>query len=217
MSALPGHRPRTAAEFVATHLRSRILSGALAAGEPLRQNHIATELGVSSTPVREALRELVAEGLVSSDAHRSNVVRGLTLADVEEIYELRRLLEPILIRRSFASVSSEHLAEAEALIAQMAATHEIAAWSQLNGRFHLALSGPVQTSRMSRLVEGLRDASMPYVALSLYGRVDELERSNADHVEIIHAYKCHDCEAAVSLNDRHLFATIKLIAAKLTA
>lgn len=216
MSAPPGHRPRTAAEFVATHLRSRILSGALAAGEPLRQNHIATELGVSSTPVREALRELVAEGLVSSDAHRSNVVRGLTLADVEEIYELRRVLEPILIRRGFAGVTPDHLAEAEALIAQMDATREITVWSQLNGRFHRALSGPVQSGRMSRMVEGLRDASMPYVALSLYGRADELERSNADHVEIVRAYRRHDCEAAVALNDRHLLATIELIAAKLT-
>lgn len=209
-------RPRTAAEFVVHQLRGKILSGEIPAGERLRQNHIAAEFGVSSTPVREALRELAAEGLILSDAHRGNMVRGLTLSDVSEIYELRRNLEPLLIKRTFAQVTEEDLIQCEDLIATMERTTDITLWSKLNGRFHALLSGTEQEIRTIRLVEGLRDASMPYVALSLYGREDELSRSNEDHKRIIDAYRKQDLEQATKLNDLHLQATIEIIRQKLS-
>lgn len=209
-------RPRTAAEFVVHQLRGKILSGEIPAGEWLRQNHIAAELGVSSTPVREALRELAAEGLILSDAHRGNMVRGLTISDVSEIYELRRNLEPLLIKRTFDQVMEHDLIQCEALIATMEETSDISRWSQLNGQFHSLLSGPGHDIRTSRLVESLRDASMPYVALSLYGRDDELVRSNNDHKAIIDAYRQKNLASATHLNDLHLQATIKIIQEKLS-
>lgn len=210
-------RPRTAAEFVVYQLRRKILSGEIPAGERLRQNHIAAEFGVSSTPVREALRDLAAEGLIMSDAHRGNMVRGLTISDVSEIYDLRRKLEPMLIERTFSQVGPEDLLQCEALIETMEETSDIVRWSQLNGQFHALLSGPDQDIRTARLVESLRDASMPYVALSLYGREDELARSNVDHRLIIDAYRLRDLARATELNDIHLQATIKIIRQKLSA
>lgn len=208
-------RPRTASEFVARQLRARILSGTLPAGAHLRQNHIATEFGVSSTPVREALRELAAEGLVVSDAHRGNMVRGLTLPDVCDIYELRLALEPILIRRSFPSVSQDALSEAQEMIVRMAATADMAEWSQMNRHFHAIFWLSHRETRLFRIVESLQDAAMPYVAMSLYGRDDEIERSNIDHRAILAAYRQGDCEHAVTLNHRHLEATITIIREKL--
>jgi len=71
-------------------LRTDILQGRLAAGEHLRQDDLARRLEVSTTPIREALRTLISEGLVFFDAHRGAVVRGLTLGDVEEIYRCAR-------------------------------------------------------------------------------------------------------------------------------
>lgn len=210
-------RPRTASEFVAQQLRAQILSGALPAGAHLRQNHIATEFGVSSTPVREALRELAAEGLVISDPHRGNMVRGLTLTDVCDIYELRVALEPILIRRSFPDVTANQLAAAEDLHARMCATGDMAAWSQMNRRFHAVFWAGHDDTRLFRLIESLQDAALPYVAMSLYGRQDEIARSNVDHSAILAAYRAGDCEMAVALSVRHLEATITVIREKLAA
>lgn len=211
------NRPRTTSEFVARQLRARILSGDLPAGERLRQNHIAAELGVSSTPVREALRDLAAEGLVLSDAHRSNIVRGLTLADATDLYQIRGVLEPILIRRSFDQVAAGDLSGAEGLIAQMAATGDMALWAQLNRRFHACLWAGHEDTRLFRLIENLQDAAMPYVAMSIYGSAEELTRSDADHRAMLEAYRARDCAQAIALNERHLAATIAAIREKLSA
>ena len=215
MDTIASH-PRTASEFVARQLRARILGGGLPAGAHLRQNHIAAEFGVSSTPVREALRELAAEGLVVSDAHRGTMVRGLTLPDVRDIYELRLVLEPILIRRSFPLVTEDGLTEAESLIARMAATADMTEWSQMNRDFHAIFWQSHRETRLFRMAESLQDAAMPYVAMSLYGRGDEIARSDTDHRAILAAYRRQDCEGAVSLNQRHLEATIDIIREKLT-
>ncbi len=217
MTIIATSRPRTAAEFVVHQLRRKILSGEISAGERLRQNHIASEFGVSSTPVREALRELAAEGLIVSDAHRGNMVRGLTISDVSEIYELRRKLEPVLIERTFPSVTPDDLDECAALIETMEKTSDIVSWSQMNGQFHTLLSGPDQELRTARLVESLRDASAPYVALSLYGRDTELARSNDDHRNIVAAYRQQDLAQTIRLNDLHLQATIEIIREKFSA
>lgn len=210
-------RPRTASEFVAQQLRAQILSGALPAGEHLRQNHIATELGVSSTPVREALRELAAEGLVISDAHRGNMVRGLTLTDVSDIYELRLALEPILIRRSFPDVTADQMEAAADLHSRMCATTDMAEWSQMNRRFHAVFWLGHDDTRLFRLVESLQDAALPYVAMSLYSREDEITRSNIDHDAILAAYRAGDCDQAVALSVHHLRATIAVIREKMAA
>jgi DNA-binding GntR family transcriptional regulator len=145
------------------------------------------------------------------------MVRGLTVSDVSEIYELRRMLEPVLIRRTFDQVTEDDLARCEELIATMEKTSDIALWSKLNGRFHALLSGPDGDMRTVRLVESLRDASMPYVALSLYGREDELARSNDDHKRIVRAYRQRDLALVTELNDLHLQATIEIIRQKLSA
>ena len=208
--------PRTTSEFIAKQLREDILSGALRAGEHLRQNHIATEFGVSSTPVREALRELAAEGLILSSAHRGNIVRGLTISDVAEIYELRLLLEPMLLRRNFATISKDQLSACEDLVKRMEIETDITAWSQLNAQFHALLMGAESEQRLPRLVEMLSNAAMPYVTLSLYGRIDELKRSNSEHRALLAAYRTHDLQKVVSLTELHLQTTIDLISNKLT-
>src|SRR5690242_7828107 len=90
--AISGGR-RTAHEFVRESLRRAILRGDLTGGERLIQADIAATLEVSTTPVREALRDLAAEGLISLDRHRGGVVRGLNWEDMEEIRKIRHQLE----------------------------------------------------------------------------------------------------------------------------
>lgn len=208
-------RFQTASKFVVEYLRTRILSGELVAGEKLRQNHIATELGVSSTPVREALRDLVAEGLVISETYKGNTVRGLTLADVVEIYDLRMMLEPLLIESNFGHVGDIDFTKCEELIQRMGNTSDVTAWSRLNAEFHTLLVGSARSSRLAKIVEGLRDASMPYVTVSLYGQNNELSRSNTEHRQLVAAYNEADLDRIINLTKSHLRSTIQIIENKL--
>ncbi|KAB2874165.1 MAG: GntR family transcriptional regulator, partial [Burkholderiaceae bacterium] len=90
-------RPQALAEQVYRALRDRLRSGAIGAGEVLQEVPLAAQLGVSRTPVREAMARLASEGLLASD-RRSFAAPALTLADVDDIYELRFLLEPAAMR-----------------------------------------------------------------------------------------------------------------------
>lgn len=106
----PVGRPAALSEQVYDALRALLRSGELAAGQPLQEVPIAAQLGVSRTPVREALARLASEGLLALDG-RSYTVPALTRTDVEDIYELRCLIEPAAMRR-IAPLAAEPAARA---------------------------------------------------------------------------------------------------------
>src|SRR5215211_2717340 len=91
---------RTAQERVVETLRHAILGGVLEPGTPLILSELSERLGVSRTPIREAMRELAAEDLVDFDSYRSAVVHTPTLEEAREIYELRLALDPIAVRKA---------------------------------------------------------------------------------------------------------------------
>src|SRR5919202_169118 len=97
-------------------LRERILHGTYPEGEPLRQDALAEELGVSRIPVREALRQLEAEGLVTFNPHRGAVVSTLSLGEIDELFELRAEIELNLLRRALPKVGAEDLARATEIL-----------------------------------------------------------------------------------------------------
>src|SRR5438132_13826238 len=97
-SAVPIQR-QTVAGMTVEALRERILRGDYPEGEPLRQDALADELGVSRIPVREALRQLEAEGLVTFSPHRGAVVSSLSLEEIDELFELRAQIECDMLRR----------------------------------------------------------------------------------------------------------------------
>lgn len=109
----------TASEFVAETLRREILRGELPPGQPLLQDHIAARFAVSQSSVREALRRLESLALVVSIRNRGTLVATLTIAQVEEMYEIRLALELIALRHKFTQLSQEALGEAEALLEDM--------------------------------------------------------------------------------------------------
>src|SRR5919112_1117173 len=93
-------------------IRERILHGTYPEGEPLRQDAIAAELGVSRVPIREALRQLEAEGLVTFTPHRGAVVSSLSLDEIDEIFALRADIESDLLRRAIPRLGADALARA---------------------------------------------------------------------------------------------------------
>ena len=180
------HRaPRRRTSTSATALRAAILDGSLSSGEHLVQTQLAAELGVSTTPVREALRDLAKEGLVTIDAHRGALVRPLSMSEVREIYQLRTTLEPLMVSRVIGLLADEQLDRAERLRRQIEDETDIGAWVGLNRDFHAVFAEPDQGSRLADILTGLRDSATPYVALSLNARPEQTQRANEEHSELL--------------------------------
>ncbi|MGH3522672.1 MAG: GntR family transcriptional regulator, partial [Mycobacterium sp.] len=198
-------------EYVRQAVRAAILDGTLAAGVRLVQSELADQLGVSTTPLREALRDLATEGLVVFDPHRGALVRALDLDEVREIYALRVLLEPEMVRRVIHQITEDHLEPAAELQRKMDEVTDVAAWVELNREFHEVLAEPGRDSRLANILNGLRDSAVAYVALSLKAKEKQAKETNAEHAELIEHYRNRDVDAAVALTIQHLESTLAAI------
>jgi DNA-binding GntR family transcriptional regulator len=148
----------TVVDAVTERLRRLILSGEIADDTPLRQDALAEEMGTSRIPVREALSRLESEGLVVSSPHRGYVVIGLSRDEIEELFDLRGMLEPELIRQAIPKMTEADFATAETLLAEFdraIAANDVNHWGELNRRYHLALYAASGRSRTLEIVRGL--------------------------------------------------------------
>ena len=204
-------RARTVHEYVLKSLREAIIDGRLGGGTHLVQTELASQLDVSTTPVREALRDLATEGLVVFDPHRGALVRSLDVGEVRELYELRIALEPLMVRRVIGKITDEVLHAADQLRKQMEQTSSLTEWAELNRQFHAALSSPDQDSRLASILTGLRDSASPYVGMSLGASMDRIAESNREHAALIELYRSHDVEKTVALTVQHLHTTVATI------
>src|SRR3954468_4222476 len=150
--------PRTAHAYAYEALRNRILTGELAPGAPLIQANLAKDLGVSMTPVREALRDLATEGLVTLLAHKGAAVTSLDLADAKEIQKIRLKLEPDATRLAVEHVMPEVLNRAEELYTDMSETSDHR-WGTRNREFHKVLLSPAPAPRMVGILASLLEAA----------------------------------------------------------
>lgn len=133
---------RTKLDQVAERLRERIISGEYRRGEKLKQAEIAEELGVSITPVREALKALEMEGFVFSIPHKGLVVPEIDLKSVREIFELRVLLERQLTEHALAKITTAEIAELRAIHRELTAltkSREPFPVRAANVRFHFRI------------------------------------------------------------------------------
>ncbi|MBU1225833.1 MAG: GntR family transcriptional regulator [Actinobacteria bacterium] len=203
-------RTRTAYEFVLGRLRSAIVSGQIAGGTHLVQATVASELGVSTTPVREALRQLASEGIVELDPHRGAVVKSVNLDEMLEIYDLRALLEPRCMEMAAQQISEEALERAGGLHRQMESEHDLVAWAHLNREFHQVLCNSVDSSRLVSILQSLHAANALYVSIGLRILSHPLEAGNRDHRELLAALRKGDPAAAASVSRAHIQATIDL-------
>ena len=206
-------RFRTMQQYVLDTLRAEILQGAYAPNTRLRQEEVARRLDVSTTPVREAFRDLRAEGLVSIDPNKGVVTRALTAADVSEIYELRMVLEPMLAQRACLQASDDDLAAAGKVHHDMQATSSSETWAILNESFHQKLMASVQGSRLGELVEGLSLVARPYVSLSMYVDGDIMASNNREHGALLDAYRARNARAVHDETHAHLEHTRDAIVA----
>jgi DNA-binding GntR family transcriptional regulator len=210
--AVPG-RARTAHEYALTSLRSAILDGRLAGGTRLVQTELAAELNISTTPLREALRDLAVEGLVVMDPHRGAVVRRLDIDEVREIYQLRITLEPLMVRRVAELVTPAQLDRADDLARRMQSESNLSAWVDLNRDFHSVFGEPDQHSRLAGILANLRDSASPYVSLSLEARPEQVPEANTQHAELVALYRAGDVAEVERLTLQHMRSTLNAIEA----
>lgn len=204
-------RSRTAHEYVRETLRAAVLDGTLGRGARLVQSELAQRLGVSTTPVREALRDLATEGLVLFDPHHGALVRTLNIAEVRELYELRMTLEPLMVRRVINAITPEQLARAESLQRRMEAPCDTSTWAELNRDFHAIFSATDDSSRLTTILDGLRDSAASYVALSLEARPQQVEEANSEHAALLALYRQGATDKVVALTITHLESTLAAI------
>jgi DNA-binding GntR family transcriptional regulator len=199
---------QTAHEFVRGVLRRAILNGELRSGSRLVQAELAAMLDVSTTPVREALRDLATEGLVQFDPHRGAIVSELTTEDVHDIYEIRRVLEPLAMRQAVPNVSDALLARLRRLHQGMLDEPHSVEWVDRNRVFHMAVYETAISPRLASIIRNLQDASVMYIGAYLKHKPSLREEANQGHAEILDALERRDAEAAVKALDEHLRTSI---------
>jgi DNA-binding GntR family transcriptional regulator len=202
---------RTAHQLVRDTLRRAILTGKVTAGTRLVQSDIAEQLKVSTTPVREALRDLATEGFIQLDAHRGAVVRRLGYDDVFEIYKIRKLLEPDAIRRAVELITDEELETAEAIQARADAERDPARWVELNHEFHLVFVNAARSPRLASILTNLADSAAMYIATSLVQGEHRREDANVQHRELLEAVRARDAERACEVMMLHIHQTVETV------
>lgn len=204
-----GARPRTATDFVSDALRRSILNGELAAGTRLGLSDLASLFDVSTTPVREALRELSFEGLVRLDSYRGGEVSAVTRREVEEIVRIRQVLEPIAIEEAVNGMRPEILSDAEAILEQMAASDNWDTWVHGNRAFHQKIYQASASRRLVALIKSLQDTTVVYVSATLRRSPILKETATAEHQEMLEAAREGDAKRLTEVTLRHLTIPVR--------
>ena len=195
----------TAQDRAAATLRAAILDGELRPGQRVNQEVWAERARVSPIPLREALRALAGEGLVTYRPRRGYAVTELDLAELEEVYRLRRLLETDSLLRGVPEATRDDVTRLEAdadACRAAAARGDVAGQLAANRRFHDRLHALAESRVSSRLIDLLWDSTEAYRALyyALPGESDEADRA---HRALIAAVGARDGERAVALQNEH--------------
>jgi DNA-binding GntR family transcriptional regulator len=178
---------RTISSAVGDELRRRILDGSFKSGFQLRQDALAEEFGVSRIPIREALVQLESEGLVRILPHKGAIVSELSIAEIDELFELRVLLEPRLLAASAPHLTAEDFRQLHVILddynAEIKAMH-VGRWGELNTQFHMLMYRHAEKPRSLALVGNLlldcdRHAR---IQLSLDNNTD---RAHREHTELV--------------------------------
>lgn len=202
MSALRAG-PATTPEHALEGLRRAIVTGELRPGQRVPQEDVAERLGVSIAPVREALRVLEQEGQVTYRPRRGYLVTELRIEDLEEIYELRRVLEERAARHALPLLADFGAIRAAASdCADAARVGDVAAELEANRRFHFALLESPDAPHAMRLIRLLWDSTEAYRAI-YYNAPEERERSLEAHARIIEAIEHRDPDGLVAELDAH--------------
>jgi len=196
-------------ETLAESLRERILNGEFKEGDALVQDAIAQEYDVSRMPVREALRQLEACGLVIMKIHKGAVVTSLPTEQIAELFELRAQLECDILARAIPRITDEHLVNSRSILTQLERSYQrrdVASWGRLNWEFHRSFYIAADRVQTLAVIQGINLQTDRYVRLHmlLTHAVDEAEQ---EHREILRLCTLRDVERAIPYLREHILNT----------
>jgi DNA-binding GntR family transcriptional regulator len=198
---------KTRTQLVVEILREKILSGEIVAGQPLRQAALADELNVSRIPVREALLQLEAEGLVAFEPHKGATATELSADQVDELFELRAMIEGDLLAASLVNITDDALAQATDILLNLdsALGKENAAntWSELNSDFHNCLYSGANRPQTADLVSILNRNADRYIRMHLLW-AGGISKAGPEHAELLAFCQARDINNAVAKLKQHI-------------
>jgi len=201
-----GLKHRTLSAAIADHLRQEILSGVHPSGEQLRQDALAAAYNVSRIPVREALFQLEAEGLVRIEPHKGAVVTSVSLDEFNDVFDLRVLLEERLFRQSIPALTDPDFARLDVLQAAFAAAiklGDVRQWGTLNAELHAVLYSGARLPRTTSTVAALLQTSDRFTRMQL-STPAAMKRAEREHALLISLARKRAASEACSLLVQHI-------------
>jgi DNA-binding GntR family transcriptional regulator len=198
--------PATAAEVAASHIRDAIITGALQPDAPVYEEEWARRIGISRTPVREAIQELVARGLLTRQGRTAYVFHP-SLTELLEIYDIRLPMEQLAASRCATIADDALIDQLDQLFARIRERRLDSDWYTDHEAFHMRLFEGSQMPRLTSLIQSLRSQSEPYVRLAVH--IDQAFRENSkiQHSSLVEAVRDHDPSRAMAVVEEHLMTT----------
>lgn len=211
MRPVPGYvdrPPVTAEEEAYAFLLDAICKGTYRMGERLIAEEIATEIGMSRMPVREAFRRLAADGLVTLRPNRGAVVSGLNIEEMREVFEMRSVLEGLAVRAALPKLSERHFTHLERLLDDMDACRDDSSeWVSRHREFHQYLCCISERARLMRQICALHIVIEPHMRVWLeHG--DKPLSARDEHAAILAALRSGDADLAEQVMREHIEGTI---------
>src|SRR5665648_92392 len=190
-------------------LKARIIKGGLTQGGKLFEAKIAEQLGVSRTPVREAIKGLAAEGLVKMTPNQGVVVINVSIEDLQEVLQVRRVLEGLATSMAAEKIHPEETAKLEGIIQKMSTIiskpkPDVTAYSELNAQFHNLILNACGNKRLMKICNDLSSSDHRFRIRSLRNNPERLKYSLQEHQDIVEALKRKDTEQADRLSQIHI-------------
>lgn len=202
---------RRLAKRVADALRQEIVKGIVAPGCWLRQEELAERFGVSRMPVREAMRQLASEGLIDVDGRWGGQVTQLCAEEIEELFEMRRLLEGAAVLQAVVQVTDDDIAQMRRELELMRESNDTDSFLLHNAQFHGVLLGASGYKHMQRAIDRIRVNVERYLRVYLW-IIGKLAQRNDDHEEILAAVERRDAISAGRLTELHIGRTGEVVA-----
>ncbi len=199
-------------DLVRDALRKAIFSGELAAGMQLRQDELASRFGTSRIPVREALRQLESEGLVTLHPNRGAAVSSVSLEDVLELLEIRIGLECRALKLAIPNMVDADLDSAAEILGGYDNEPEPQKWGEMNWRFHETLYVPCNRPKLLSMIELNYGHVSRFVRLQVSLAAGK-QQPNREHWAILDACRAGDANTAIKLLEEHIVHTQKSLAA----
>ncbi|MCF4167360.1 GntR family transcriptional regulator [Zavarzinia compransoris] len=213
MSFIDGDAQQSAQQQAYRYIRDQIVGGAIPGGTKIVPSEIAEVLGISRMPVREALVQLDAEGLVTNRPNRGAIVTPLKPEDVEELFQMRAALEGLAARHAAVKCTEMHLHELEIMAGRMdRAADDAQLWLRHHDEFHDYMCSIPGRARLLAEIRRIRASVHPY--LLLYNRVyDRPEMEGAEHRALIDALRTKNGTLAERAVSHHIdTAAVSVIA-----